>query len=163
MADQFPSIVPVGFAGDYTDFLKCKVDRSGAVRRSSGAVSVPGTTAQAVVIGLFPFEKGMSFADLSGFNLLVADLDSGTTVTLSVGVFYQNSTEGTDVLTLITNGSTAAQAGGYIVPGAVTTWQDYQTTGNGWVVVSVTAGPTTTTGNLTFNYTTCYDQPSLVA
>lgn len=158
-----PTIVPTGFSGDYKDFLKTKSDRSGAVRRSSGAVSVPGTTAQAVLIGLFPFNAGMSFAGLGGYNVYVADLDSGTTVTLSVGVAYQNTTEGTDALTLVTSASTAAQAGGYIAPSAQATWQDYVTTGNGWVVVSVTAGPTTTTGSITFNIPSCYDQPSLIA
>lgn len=158
-----PTIVPTGFAGDYTDFLKVKKDTSGAVRRTSGAVSIPGTTAQAVLVGLFPFTSGMSFAGLGGYNFYTADLDSGTTVTLSIGVAYQNSTEGTDALTLVTNASTAAQAGGYIAPSAVTTWQDYVTTGNGWVVVSITAGPTTTTGSVTFNVPFAYDQPSLVA
>lgn len=158
-----PTIVPTGFAGDYTDFLKTKDDRSGAVRRISGSVSVPGTTAQATIIGLFPFNSGMSFAGLGGYNFYVADLDTGTTVTLSIGVAYQDSTQGTDALTLVTSASTAAQAGGYIAPSAVTTWQDYVTTGNGWVVVSVTAGPTTTTGSVTFNVPFAYDQPSLVA
>jgi hypothetical protein len=158
-----PTIVPTGFAGDYTDFLKTKVERNGAVRRSSGSVSVPGTTAAATLIGLFPFNAGMSFAGLGGFNIYTADLDSGTTVTLSVGVAYQDANNGTDVLTLVTSASTAAQAAGYIAPSAAATWQDYVTTGNGWVVVSVTAGPTTTTGSVTFNIPFAYDQPSLVA
>lgn len=158
-----PTIVPTGFAGDYTDFFKVKADRSGAVRRTSGSVSIPGSTAQATLIGLFPFTSGMSFGGLSGNNFYVADLDSGTTVTISIGVAYQNTTEGTDSLTLVTSASTAAQAGGYISPTAQATWQDYVTTGNGWVVASITAGPTTTTGSLTFNVPFAYDQPPLVA
>jgi len=157
-----PTIVPTGFDGTYKDFLKVKSDRSGAVRRTSGAVSVPGSTAQATIIGLFPFEKGMSFAALNDKSFNVADLDSGTTVTMSLGVAYQNTTEGTDALTMIASGSTAPQAGGYIAIGG-TTWQDYVTTGNGWVVASITAGPTTTTGNITFNVGFAYDQPPLVA
>jgi len=36
-----PTIVPTGFAGDYTDFFKTKADRGGDVRRSQGSVSVP--------------------------------------------------------------------------------------------------------------------------
>lgn len=163
MADTFPTIVPTGFAGDYTDFLKVKADRSGAARRSSGSVSIPGSTAATSTIGLIPFNSGFSFADLSGYNFYVADLDSGTTVTISIGVQYQNTTAGTDNLTLVTNASTAGQAGGYIAPTAAALWQDYVTTGNGWIVASITAGPTTTTGSLTFNVLGVYDQPSLIA
>src|ERR1700743_1494935 len=103
-----PTIVPVGFAGDSTDFLKTKCDHSGAVRRASGAVSIPGSTAQATLIGIIPFNSGFSFADLSGYNFYVADLDSGTTVTISIGVAYATSGDGTDSLTLVTNASTAA-------------------------------------------------------
>lgn len=162
MADTFPSIVPVGFQGDYTDFLKTKVERSGDVRCIRGDVSIPGTTAAAVVIGLFPFNSGMSLVGLGGFNFYSDDLDTGTTVTISLGVQYQNTTEGTTNLTLIESASTAGQASGYIAPTGKL-WQEYVTTGNGWVVASITAGPTTTTGSLVYNVPICYDQPLLVA
>lgn len=155
-----PTIVPTGFQGDYTDFFQTKVERDGSVRRSSGAVSIPAATAAATIIGLVPFNAGYSLAGLGGYNFYVADLDSGTTVTVSIGVAYQNTDQGTDALTLVTSASTAAQAGGYIAPTAQATWQDYVTTGNGWLVASITAGPTTTTGSLTFNVPGVYDQPS---
>lgn len=156
-----PTIVPTGFAGDYTDFLRVKADRSGAVRRTSGSVSIPASTATDTVIGLFPFTSGMSLAGLGGYNVYSADLDSSTNVTLDWGVAYQNSTEGTDNYTLITAASTAPQSAGYVAP-TTTTWQDYVTTGNGWVVVQVNAA-TTTTGSITFNIPFAYDQPPLVA
>lgn len=159
---SLPSIVPTGFAGDYTDFFKVKNDRSGAVRRTSGSVSIPASTATDTIIGLFPFVAGMSFAELTGYNLYCADLDSSTNVTLDVGVAYQSSGEGTDNYTLITAASTVPQTGGYVPPSAGTSWQDYVTTGNGWVVAQVNAA-TTTTGSLTFNYAFAYDQPPLVA
>lgn len=159
MADTYPSIVPTGFAGDYTDFFKVKCDRSGAVRRVSGSVSVPATTATDTVIGLFPFTSGMSLAGLSGYNLYSADLDTSTNVTIDVGVQYQNTDQGTTNLTLITSASTAPQAGGFVAPDEIT-WMDYVTTGNGWVVVQVNAA-TTTTGSLTFNIPIAYDQPDL--
>lgn len=161
MADTFPNIVPTGFAGNYTDFSKAKVDRSGAVRRLSGSVSVPASTATDAIIGLFPFTAGMSLASLSGYNVYSADLDSSTNVTLDWGVQYQNTTEGTTNLTLITAASTAPQSAGFVAPTA-TTWMDYVTTGNGWVVVQVNAA-TTTTGSITFNVPITYDQPPLVA
>lgn len=156
-----PTIVPTGFAGDYTDFLKTKVLRDGAVKRVQGSVSVPATTATDTIIGLFPFNAGMSLAGLSGFNLYTADLDSSTNVTLDFGVAYQNSTEGTDDLDLITSASTAAQAGGFVAPDEID-WMTYVTTGNGWVTVQVNAA-TTTTGSLTFNIPYTYDQPVLIA
>lgn len=161
MADTFPGIVPTGFQGDYTDFNHTKVERSGDVRRTSGAVSIPASTATDTIIGLFPFNSGMSFAGLGGFNVESDDLDSSTNVTLDWGVQYQNTTEGTTNLTLITAASTAPQAGGYVAPSTGKLWQDYVTTGNGWVVVQVNAA-TTTTGAITFNIPFAYDQPSLV-
>ncbi len=152
-----PTIVPAGFQGDYTDFFQTKVARDGNVSRSQGSVSIPALTATDTIIGLFPFNAGMSFAGLGGFNLYSADLDSSTNVTLDVGVAYQNSGEGTDDLDLITSASTAAQAGGFVAPDEID-WMTYVTTGNGWVTVQVNAA-TTTTGSLTFNFTTVYDQP----
>lgn len=160
MADTFPSIVPTGFAGNYTDFLKTKVDHDGCVRRVAGSVSIPASTATDTVIGLFPFNSGMSLAGLGGFNLYTADLDSSTNVTLDWGIQYQNSTEGTTDLTLITSASTAPQASGFVSPNQ-TTFMNYVTTGNGWVVVQVNAA-TTTTGTITFNVPITYDTPMLI-
>jgi len=156
-----PTIVPTGFAGDYTDFLKTKDDRSGAVRRVQGEISVPATTATTAIVGLFPFNSGMSFAGLGGYNFNVADLDSSTNVTISLGVAYQDTVQGTDALTLITSGSTAPQAGGFVAPTA-TNWMEFVSTGNGWVVATFGAA-TTTTGNITFNIPFAYDQPVLIA
>lgn len=159
-----PTIVPTGFAGDYTDFLKTKDDRSGAVRRVQGSVSIPATTATDTIIGLFPFNAGMSFAGLGGYSLYSADLDSSTNVTLDWGVAYQNTTEGTDNLVLIQTASTAPQTGAYVVPGTPGTndFATFVSTGNGWVTAQVNAA-TTTTGSLTFNIAFCYDQPVLIA
>lgn len=156
-----PTIVPTGFAGDYTDFLKVKVDRDGDVRRVQGSVSIPASTATDTIIGLFPFTSGMSLAGLAGYSLYSADLDSSTNVTLDWGVAYQNTTEGTDALTLITSASTAPQAAGFVAPDEIT-WMTYVTTGNGWVTAQVNAA-TTTTGSLTFNIPFVYDQPVLIA
>jgi hypothetical protein len=124
-------------------------------------VSVPASTASDTLIGLFPFTAGMSLAGLGGYNIHTADFDSATNVTLDVGVAYQNSTEGTDDLDLITSASTAPQSGGFVAPDEID-WMTYVTTGNGWVVVQVNAA-TTTTGSVTFNIPFTYDQPVLIA
>lgn len=152
-----PTIVPTGFQGDYTDFLNTKVGRDGRVSRSQGSVSIPATTAQDTIIGLFPFNAGMSFAGLGGFNVHCADLDTATNVTLDVGVAYQNSSEGTDDLDLITSASTAPQSGGFVAPDEID-WMTFVSTGNGWVTVQVNAA-TTTTGSVTFDIPFTYDQP----
>lgn len=151
-----PSILPVGYAGDYTDYLKTKEDRSGAVRRIQGVVALPAATATNTIIGLFPFNEGMSFSGLGGFNVHSDDLDSSTNVTMNVGIVYQDTVNGTDALALITSASTAPQAGGFIAPTA-TDWMQEITTGNGWVTVQVLAA-TTTTGNVIFNIPFAYDQ-----
>ncbi len=152
-----PTIVPTGFQGDYTDFFQTKVDRDGCVRRAQGSVSIPASTATDTIIGLFPFNAGMSFAGLSSVDLYTADLDSSTNVTLDWGIAYQNSTEGTDDLDNITSASTAPQAGGFVAPDEID-WMTLVTTGNGWVTVQVNAA-TTTTGSITFNIPFVYDQP----
>lgn len=159
-----PTIVPTGYNGDYRDFLLTKEDRSGAVRRVQGSVSIPAATATDTIIGLFPFNAGMSFAGLGGYNLYSADIDSSTNVTLDWGVAYQDTTQGTDNLVLIQTASTAAQTGAYVVPGVPGTndWAPFVSTGNGWVTVQVNAA-TTTTGSLTFNIPFVYDQPVLIA
>lgn len=156
-----PTIVPTGFAGDYTDFLKTKADRSGAVRRVQGSVSIPAATATDTIIGLFPFVAGMSFSGLGGYNLYTADLDTSTNVTLDWGIAYQDSGQGTDNLDAITSASTAAQTGGFVVPDEID-FLTLVTTGNGWVTVQVNAA-TVTTGSLTFNIPFVYDQPGLIA
>ena len=160
-----PTIVPTGFSGTYTDFLLVKQSREGVVKRVQGSVSIPSATAAATLVGLFPITAGMSFAGLSDKSFYVADLDTGATVTMSIGVAYQNSTEGTDNLVLVTAVSTIAQTGGYFTLGTPGTndWPTFVSTGNGWIVANVTAGPTTTTGSVTFNVSSVYDQPVLIA
>lgn len=152
-----PTIVPTGFQGDYTDFFQTKVGRDGRVTRAQGSVSIPAATATDTIIGLFPFNAGMSFAGLGGYNLYTPDLDTSTNVTLDWGIAYQNSTEGTDDLDNITSASTAAQAGGFVAPDEID-WMTLVTSGNGWVTVQVNAA-TTTTGSLTFDIPYVYDQP----
>lgn len=155
---SLPTIVPTGFAGDYTDFLKVKADKSGAVRNVQNSVSVPATTATDTIIGLFPFNAGFRFSGLGGYNLYSADLDSSTNVTVDFGVAYQDTVQGTDDLDLITSASTAPQAGGFVAPDEID-WMTFTATGNGWVTAQVNAA-TTTTGSLTFNIPGCYDTPA---
>lgn len=151
-----PTIVPTGFQGDYTDFFNTKVGRDGRVSRSQGSVSIPSGTATDTIIGLFPFNAGMSFAGLPA--IYTADLDSSTNVTIDIGVAYQNSSEGTDDLDAYCS-AVSAQAAAFIAPDEID-WMTLVTTGNGWVTVQVNAA-TTLTGSITFNIPAVYDQPVL--
>lgn len=153
-----PTIVPTGFAGDYTDFFKTKVDRSGAAHRSQGSVSVPSATATDTIIGLMPFNKGFSFAGAPVLH--TGDLDSSTNVTIDFGIAYQDTVQGTDDLDLIAS-AVSAQAAGFVTPDEID-WMNFVSTGNGWVTVQVNAA-TTLTGSLTFNIEHVYDQPVLIA
>lgn len=154
-----PTIVPTGFAGDYTDFLNTKVGRDGRVSRSAGSVTIPASSTTGTLIGLFPFNAGFSFAGLSGTDLYVADLDTATSVTLNWGIAYQDTaTSGADDVDNITTLSTAPQAGGFVAPDEID-WMTYVSTGNGWVVVQTQGATTTTAGAVTFNIPYVYDQP----
>lgn len=151
-----PSIIPTGYAGDYTDYLKAKVDHSGAVRREANTVSIPATTATDAIIGLFPFQAGMSFSGLPA--IYTADIDSSTNVTIDIGVVYADTVEGTDDLDAYVSASTAPQSGGFVAPDEIA-WLTLVTTGKGWVTVQVNAA-TTTTGSLTWNIPIAYDVPT---
>lgn len=153
-----PTIVPTGFAGDYTDFLKTKEDRSGAVRRTQGSVSIPSATATDTIIGLMPFNAGFSFSGLPA--IYTADLDSSTNVTIDIGIAYQDTVQGTDDLDAYCS-AVSAQAAAFVAPDEID-WMTLVTTGNGWVTVQVNAA-TTLTGSITFNIPFVYDQPVLIA
>lgn len=153
-----PTIVPTGFQGDYTDFFNTKVARDGNVSRSQGSVSIPAATTTGVIVGLVPFNAGFSFAGLPAIHC--ADLDTASSVTLDIGIAYQSTTAGTDDLDAFVSLSTAPQAGGYVSPDEVE-WLTLVTTGNGWVAARTAGATTGTTGSITFNIPSAYDQPVL--
>lgn len=154
MALTLPSIVPSGYAGTSADFQKTKCDKSGAVRLVTGSVTVPASTASGTIIGLFPFNKGAKVS--YGSRVYVADLDTGTDVTLDVGYQYYNSDTGTSQNAGFVSASTAPQAGGMIEMTAVTS-MTFTAAGDGWVIAKIGGGATTTEGAITFNCSVAYD------
>ena len=62
----------------------------------------------------------------------------------------------TNNLTAWATSSTAAQAGGFVTVQGLAGIQ-FDAQGDGWVVLQILAGPTTTTGNVTFQITGSYD------
>src|ERR1700753_3862852 len=103
-----PTIVPLEYSATSTDFLKVKEDRSGAASRSDGQISIPAATAALSTVGLVPFNKGAQF-HIDNTSVYVDDLDSGTTVTLSLGYIYDDNINNTNNLTAWTATSTIGQ------------------------------------------------------
>lgn len=154
-----PTIVPVGFQKDYTDFLNIKCDRSGSVRLASGSVVVPNGTEVGAFIGLIPFDKGARFV-VNGHSVHVTDIDAGTDSLLNLGVIYDSADEGTDDVDLFVAGSTAGQGAGYLTP-TNPLGLTYVTTGKGWLAVENDANITEAEGTISFAVGVVYDQPTL--
>src|ERR1700761_4408234 len=104
-----PTLFPVEYSGTSTgitnDFLKVKEDRSGAARIYTGQVSIPAATAALATVGLIPFNKGAQF-HIDNTSVYLDDLDTGTTVTVSLGYIYDDNTNNTNNLTAWTATST---------------------------------------------------------
>lgn len=164
MTITVPSILPVGYAGDYTDFLKAKSDRSGAARLQTGLVAVPATTVTTTLVGLFPFLPGFKFS----YGSALYTGAQGTSVTFGWGYQYYDSTQpnsGTSQTSGFVSGSTVAAAGGIIVPNANTSI-NWVAASQGWIVLVVGGATTTGPANVQFNILGAYDnagfQPGVV-
>lgn len=152
MSLTLPSIAPVGYALDYTDFLKAKYEASGDERLITGGVSVPSGTVTTTIVGLFPFKRGFKLD--YGSTILCAAL--GTSVTLNWGWQYYDSVTGSSNTAGYVSGSTAAAAGGVITPN-VTAGATFDALGDGWIVAVIGGATTGSTGIITFNCAFAYD------
>lgn len=154
-----PTLFPVEYSGTSTgitnDFLKVKQDRSGSSRLYEGQISIPSGAAALSTVGLIPFNKGASF-HIDSQSIFLDDVDTGTTVTVSVGWIYDDNTNNTNNLTGYTNTSTIGQTAGFIPVNQLTALT-FRATANGWIVLQFLTGPTTTTGNVTFQIQGAYD------
>ena len=175
----FPKIVPTGYSGDYQDFIvRVKADRSGALRVISGSVLVSSGTTLNTNIGLAPFTKGAKLVT-GASQIFCPNWDSGTTVSVSVGYLYSDTTSAganaasntsayassqTVVNTtfsavggLIPLGGTSAGTSLSSQPGV--TAQTYDLLGDGWFVV--TPSSTVTNGAaaaVNYSLVVAYDQ-----
>lgn len=153
-----PTIVPVEYSGTASgitnDFLKVKCDRSGAARVFSVATSVPSGTVVTTIVGLVPFNKGLRI-DVGSLKNFSAAL--GTSVTVSIGVVYNDNTNNTNNATLYTSASTAAAAGGELVVAASAANVNYVTTADGWLVATIGGATTGTTNNISSQFVGSYD------
>lgn len=146
-----PSIVPVGYSETTNDFLKTKVDHSGAERASYGVVSVLTGTVTTTIVGLIPFNKGARLASSYVYSDAL-----GTSVTLDLGYVYSDNVSNTNKSNAFLAASTTAAAGGSLVVNTpdVATWT---ATGDGWIVAVVGGATTGSTGNLSFRIGNVYD------
>lgn len=152
-----PTVLPTGFAGDDTDFLKAVVDRQGVPRLVQGTVAIPTSLATASNIGLHPFRKGARLCYDTALH--ITDVDSGTNVTLDVGYVYDDDASYSNDTDAFVDGSTAPQTGGFILPTGSTgsvTGMTFVAEADGWFVAQNNV-PTTTAGTLTFNMKIAYD------
>lgn len=149
-----PTIYPTKYAGDSGDYLIAKADMSGAMRQETHAVSVAAATATTTVIGLVPFRKGARFGYDSTIH--VADLDTGTDVTLDIGYVYSDDTTYTNDPNAFASAVTTAQAGGFVTFDEVT-GMTFEAEADGWIAVTVGGGATTTLGNITSQINLTYD------
>ena len=140
-----PTIVPVGFAGNRTDFLKAKADRGGSAFVNRASVSVPSGTVVNTIVGLIPFQAGATVS-VPALSVVFAAL--GASVTASIGVVYEDVLN-TDVPALFASAITTPAAGGVatITPSAANL--AFVALGNGWIAVTISGATTSTTNAIT--------------
>ncbi len=166
MTLTLPTIVPAGYAGDKTDFLAAKVDRSGAIRAQRFKVSIPAATASTTIVGLVPFQKGARVHLLGSSVQANTAIDTGTTITVDLGYTYYDSTLGTSVDNAFVSAATTWQSSGLTAltllnaPETVSQWK---AAAAGWLTITFDAGPTTTTGDIFGEFLMSYDQDISVA
>ncbi len=149
-----PTIVPVEYSGTALDFLKVKVDRSGAARMAAGKVTVPSGTAFTTIVGLFPFNKGARF-EVNSFNVHCGNFGAATT-TIDLGIVYNDNTNNTNDVDAFAAASTAPQSGGFVTPTNVAGLQ-LVTTADGWVVATINTANADADGDITFSIPVAYD------
>ena len=152
MANQYPSVLPTGYAGDSTDFHRVKRDTFGAVRMQYASVTVADNSTAGRTFGLVPFRKGfrLSYGSRGG----TTDLDTASNVTWNIGYLYESTafTSDPDAFASAISG----QAAGTITfdEKAGLSWV---AEGDGWIVGTLAAGPVTTAGTLDMLAEGCYD------
>lgn len=149
-----PSVLPAGFVGNSSDFAKCKVDRSGALRLQAFSTPVPSLSAIGVIIGLIPFQAGarVQIDDKSVYT----DNIGGATTTLNLGYVYDDNVSFTNDLDAWSSLNTAAQAGGFVTVDEKE-GLTFVAQGNGWIVAQIAGLATDTLGNIFGQVCVAYD------
>jgi hypothetical protein len=147
-----PDIVNANYAGDATDFKRCKQDRSGAIRREYFSVTIPISTTTGKYVGLVPFNKG---ARLGLGVPYIADVGDGS-FTFDIGVLYYDSTLGTTNATAFASALTTGQTGGLITLDEHA-YLDILTETDGWIVLKTGGSTTDAAGVIKGHASVSYD------
>lgn len=156
MTLTLPTLAPTPYALTNKDFNLCKADRSGALRGQKFTLSVPSGTASGTLIGLVPFQKGFTIS-LSASNLCMVQLDNSSTVTLSWGYTYYDSTLGTSQQANFASAVTTAQAGGEVSKATTEAARIWTAAAPGWITVLTAAAATNVTGDIYGEIVGSYD------
>ena len=160
MTLTLPTIYPAGYQGTATDFKACKADRSGALRMVEYVVAIPSGTTTALV-GLVPFNKGCRIHIIGSSVQANTALDTGTSIAVSVGYTYYDSTLGTSSGTAFVSSATTWQSSALTaltLLNAPATVGQVKTTADGWITLTCSSGTTSTTGNVFGSFMISYDQ-----
>lgn len=149
-----PSVIPTQYGGTSTDFLKVKVDRSGAARVAAGSVSVPSGTAADAYVGLVPFNKGARFT-IGDKSVYCGNFGAGST-TVNLGYVYDDNVTYTNDVDAWASLSSAPQSGGFITVDEKE-GVSFVAEANGWITVQLKAADADATADITFNFIEAYD------
>lgn len=151
-----PTYVSSKYAGTDADFLKCKVDRSGAVRIETFTTNITAAAASDVVVGLVPFQKGARLVH-GATTIHVSDLDTDSDLTLDFGYVYDDNVTYTNDPDAFATQLTTGQTGGLITldeHAGLT----FEAEANGWIVMVLGIGGTSyTTGVVKGQVAMAYD------
>lgn len=149
-----PSIVPTKYAATVTDFLKAKIDRSGALRTEYVTVSVPSGTTASTVIGLVPFRKGARFVR-GASSVYLENIGDGS-FTADIGYVYDDNTTYTNVPKAFADADTAGRTGGYATLSALA-GLSWVAAADGWIAVTTGGSTTDATATIQAQVTLAYD------
>lgn len=149
-----PNIVPTGYQGDDTDYLKAPVDRSGAVRDVQGTVSVASGTAADAFVGLVPFNKGARLK-IDDKSIHCGNFGAGAT-TVNVGVIYDDESTYTNDVDAWVSASTAPQSGGFVTVDEIE-GLTFVSEANGWLAVQLKTAAADAAADITFQVQVAYD------
>jgi len=134
-----------------------RVDRNGGMVQQKAVASVAVATAANDIIAMIPFQTGFS---LDRFAASSDILDTGTDVLLEVGYIYTDDTLTDDTNAFLTALDIAQDAGSrtWPVDDGLLTAVGFLSAGEGFLTVRLSAGPTTTLGNITLRAGFSYNQ-----
>lgn len=152
-----PAVFASHLASTNTDenFLRCKVDRSGALRTKYFSITVPDNTSAGTIMAIEAFRKGAS-VNLGATKIYVSDLDTASNVTINYGYVYDDHSNNTNDTDAFGSAITTGQSAGYVTFDEEE-GLDFVATADGYVVAEFAAGPVSTAGTMEGQIAIFYD------